>query len=353
MELQPTAFAPGEIEAVLRRYDLGAAPQVRPFKAGSSLSPKALVDTQRGTFLLKRRAPGRDDPIKVAFAHELQVYLRQRQFPLPHLQGTAVGNNTMLQLHNAVYEVFEYLPASPYDHSEAAARDAGRVLALYHKLLAKYQARFEPPAGCIHHHADVYHTLNSRLKAFRKRVQDVPTEYLDEMRALLGALLDYYQTASGAADALGIAQWPRQITHADWHPSNVLFIEHVVVGVIDFDSARVQQRAVDVANAAVQFCTHFDALSNPMEWPPEINLQTFRAFLEGYDSVQVLSLPEVEAIPHLMIEAIIAEPVLAARRARDLEGFDAYAPWLAMARRKAEWIRSHHETAVTPMLKPV
>ncbi len=347
MELQPTSFLPREVEAVLDAYDLGNVSAVKKFRAGSPYSPKAIIETDRGEFLLKRRAPGRDEPLKVAFAHELQVYLRDRQFPLPHLQGTRAGNNTILQLHGAVYEVFEYLPAAPYDRSPTAAHDAGRVLALYHKLLERYKAAFQPPSGCIHDNADVQRILESRLKVIKQGGDDgIPVSYLDELRATFGALRVAYNEACQQANRLGLPGWPPQITHSDWHPSNVLFIDQLVVGVIDFDSARIQVRAVDVANAAVQFCTFFEKGTDPALWPAEINVPLFQAFIAGYDSVNILSSAELESVPHLMIEAIITEPVLAAQRARNISELDPYIPWLEMARRKSSWIQDHVDSTL-------
>jgi len=346
MQLESSTFTPPEIQSILDSYDLGKVKSVRMFRAGSPFSPKAIIETDRGEFLLKRRAPGRDDPLKVAFAHELQIELRHHKFPLPHLQGTSINNNTILQLHGTIYEIFEYIPAQPYDRSASAAHDAGRVLALYHKILAKYQAAFTPPQGCIHNNADVLSTIESRLKILRRGSPGVPLSYLDDLRSLLGALNLYYKEAAATSNSLGLSQWPRQITHADWHPSNLLYVDQSVVGVIDFDSARIQQRAIDVANACVQFCTYFDKAVAPDEWPAELELLTFRSFMAGYDSVYLLSAAEIDAIPHLMVEAIIAEPVLAARNAKDLPALDNYIPWLEMARRKAAWINGHSEPAL-------
>ena len=51
----------------------------------------------------------------------------------------------------------------------------------------------------------------------------------------------------------GIAGWPRQIIHSDFHPGNVIFADKGVRAVVDFDSARVGPRAIDVANGALQF----------------------------------------------------------------------------------------------------
>src|SRR5215813_62810 len=78
----------GEAAAVCSHYDLGVVHEVRRFRRGSGHSPKVLLKTSKGLFLLKRRggggaggptggeAPqGRADPHRVAISHEAQLYL--------------------------------------------------------------------------------------------------------------------------------------------------------------------------------------------------------------------------------------------------------------------------------------
>ncbi|MCH6552369.1 MAG: hypothetical protein IH804_10215, partial [Planctomycetes bacterium] len=101
-------FDPHELGIVLSHYELGVIEQIRSFPRGSPRAPKVRIRTHRGEYLLKRRAPGRDDPHRVAFAQSLQLYVAQRGYPVPRLIGTREGNNSMLQLGGRVYEMFEF-----------------------------------------------------------------------------------------------------------------------------------------------------------------------------------------------------------------------------------------------------
>ena len=74
-------FAPDELAIVLSHYDLGIIDSIKEFSRGSRKAPKLLVRCDKGEFLLKRRAHGKDDPFKVAFSHALQLYLASKQFP--------------------------------------------------------------------------------------------------------------------------------------------------------------------------------------------------------------------------------------------------------------------------------
>jgi len=81
-------FAADELAIVLSHYDLGTIEAIQEFPRGSRRAPKLILRTDKGLYLLKRRAHGKDDPFKVAFCHSLQLYLAAKQFPLPHLIGT-------------------------------------------------------------------------------------------------------------------------------------------------------------------------------------------------------------------------------------------------------------------------
>src|SRR5271170_1164556 len=143
-------FSSEELAIVLSHFDIGIIDSIVEFPRGSRKAPKLLVISEQGKFLLKRRARGKDDPYKVAFCHALQLYLASKQFPLPHLIGTRGDNNSMLQWRNSVYEMFEYIPGQGYPQTLESTFDAGRILALYHKLLETFQSEWQPPSGSYH-----------------------------------------------------------------------------------------------------------------------------------------------------------------------------------------------------------
>src|SRR6188508_736252 len=161
---QREQYGPEELATVLSHYDIGIIDSIVEFPRGSRKAPKLLIVSEQGKFLMKRRARGRDDPFKVAFCHALQLYLAQKQFPLPHLIGTRKENNSMLQWRNGVYELFEYIPGQGYPQTLESTFDSGRVLALYHKLLEGFKAEWQPPTGSYH----MAPAVESGLKAIVK-----------------------------------------------------------------------------------------------------------------------------------------------------------------------------------------
>src|SRR5437762_3691243 len=118
-------FSTDELATVLSHYDLGTVASAVAFPRGSHASAKMVVTTDKAKYLVKRRPLGKTDSFRVAFSHDLQNYLAEKNFPLPHLIGTTADNNSMLKLDDTIYEVYEFVEGGPYDGSLPATEDAG------------------------------------------------------------------------------------------------------------------------------------------------------------------------------------------------------------------------------------
>jgi len=331
-------FSAEELIIVMSHFDIGVIQSVKEFPRGSRRAPKLAIVSEKGEFLLKRRARGKDDPFKVAFSHALQLYLAGKQFPLPHLIGTRKDNNSMLQHNNAVYELFEYIRGNVYDNSLEATFDSGKSLALYHKLLRDYTPEFDPPVGSYHSSRAIHSSLDQLPDTFDDphRFPNVP---IDQVDATTRFLRSVYLQAAEKAEAAGLMQWPSQIVHCDWHPGNMLFRNRKVVAVIDYDAARLQQRVIDVANGALQFSI-LAGSEDPAQWPEYLDETRFKRFIRGYDEVEVLSVAELEVIPWLMIEAMVAESVLPIAATGSFGRLEGYG-FLQMIERKVRWVQGN------------
>jgi len=331
-------FNAAELLIVMSHYDIGGIKRIKEFARGSRKAPKLLIAAEKGEFLLKRRAKGKDDPFKVAFSHALQLFLAEKQFPLPHLIGTRNDNNSMFQYDGSVYELFEYISGNSYDNSLEATFDAGKILALYHKLLREYKPEFEPAVGSFHNSRSVYTGLD-QLPSTLDRTQSSHDTAARKASVTTSYLRDVYTEASEKVEKLGIADWPVQIVHCDWHPGNMLFRNKKVVAVIDYDAARIQQRVIDVANGALQFSI-LGGADDPSTWPDFLDETRYKRFIRGYDEVDVISVTELQAIPWLMMEAMISESVLPIAATGFFGRLDGYA-FLQMIERKVRWVHRH------------
>jgi homoserine kinase type II len=327
-----------EVRAALARYDLGTIEQVRHYPRGSRRAPKVWIRSAHGEFILKRRAPGHDDPHRVAFAHSVQLFLAERGFPVAALVGTRDDNNSLLELDGRTYELFTYVAGRSYDHSLPGARLAGTALGRLHQLLAGHQPRFSPPTGTFHASPGIK-TAFSGAPARIAAVEPGP-----DAAATIRTVKYLYKAYGDAArrvEALGYRAWPSGVIHGDWHPGNLLYRGGRVVAVLDFDSARIEPRSADLANAILQFSMRIGpADSDPRAWPEGLDPGRLQALAVGYHEAAHLPLrpEEIEALPWLIIEALIMEsivPIAATGRFGRLTG----SGFLAMVEEKVRWIR--------------
>lgn len=326
-----STFQADELAICLSHFDLGLIHQIREFPRGSRRAPKIVIECDRGQFLFKRRSKGTESLDKIAFTHQIQLALAAQNFPLPHLLGTKTDGNSMLVLGDQVYEMQEYIEAEGYDGSVEQTAQAGHALGLYHKLLAKFESDYDAPTGSYHNAKAIYHSVGKTRNALHKPTHELlrSVEFLEKS----------YKACAKRSNHLGLKQWPRQIVHGDWHPGNMLFRDKLVVAVIDYDTARSQQRIIDLANGVLQFSI-LGGGDDPMQWPEYLDLKRGSAFLRAYDKINVISTDELRAIPFLMCEAIIAEAVLPIATTGGFGRFEGGA-FLTMIHRKVHWILTH------------
>lgn len=330
-------FDTHELAIVLSHFDIGVIEQLRPYPRGSRRSPKLRIKSRRGEFLLKRRAHGQDDPFRVAFAHDLQLHLAQQNYPVPGLIGTRDDNNSMLQFAGRVYELFNYIHGTRVDGSPAAAMQAGAALGHLHRLLHGYRSPYPPGTGSFHGVS----AIGAKMSLLPGAVTAVEPQ---TDRTAVGQTVEFlrkaYLDAAKRVDDLDFPAWPREIVHGDWHPGNLLLRDGRVVAVLDFDSSRLEPRAVDVANAALQFSMRVDAGEDPLNWPEGFDANLIRAIVRGYDQASYAPLTKSEclALPWLMVEGLIIEaivPIVATGSFSQISG----SSFLRMVERKVKWLR--------------
>jgi len=340
-------FEAHELARVLSHYALGTIESIRAYRRGSRRAPKVHIVADRGEYLLKRRAAGRDDPYRVAFCHGLQLHLAERGFPLARLVGTRDGNNSMLRLDDKLYELFEFVKGQRYDRSTEEATRSGATLGALHRLLQDYQPKYDTPRGTFHGLDEIRRKLEQIPRAVRLVEPGIDLPAIKETCTFLHQA---YRRSARRVNEAGYDHWAPCLLHGDWHPGNLLFRQGEVVSVIDFDSARLETRVADVANAALQFSMEMDGGKPPEEWAASLNTELLRGLLTGYDQAAAhpLGPDERAGIPWLMIEALILESVVPIAKT-GMFGRLKGSCFLQMVEKKVRWILIHSETTLANM----
>jgi Ser/Thr protein kinase RdoA (MazF antagonist) len=329
-------FEPGELAMVCSHFDIGVIQGVKEFRRGSGRSPKVVIRTDHGVYLLKRRPIGRHGLPRIEFCHHIQLHLAQRRFPLPQLITPRDHDKSMLVMGGHVYELFEFIPGNSYDQSLDATADAGRALGLFHRLLWTFELPkgFKPPRSS-YHNAGGEQGFEDQLELVEQRLGDAGAG------GVLRRLRVSYADATRRVESLGLGSWPSQIIHGDWHPGNMLFHGSRIAAVIDYDTARLGPRSIDIANGALQFSIIMGP-GDPRQWPANLDEGRFKRFCRGYETVKdcIISMAELEALPWLMIEALIVEAVVPIAATGSFAGLSGTA-FLQTVDAKCAWLQQH------------
>jgi Ser/Thr protein kinase RdoA (MazF antagonist) len=323
-----TYFSSAELTGVLAHYAIGSISQIRPLVAGNSQAPKVVITSNQGTYLLKRRPHGKDDPARVAFAHSVQALLERRNFPVARLAATREGT-TMLCIDGHLYELFNFVTGTRYDGSAESTIDAGRQLACFHTVVADTIPPWLPMPTIFH---DSNH-IRRHIAVIAAGSHFTQSAAVDNLVTSLDGM---YDSTSQHVNGCGFALWRRQMTHGDWHQGNMLFEDGKVVAVLDFDSMKSAPIVMDVANGMLHF-SMATGKPNPVNWPDYLDQAKLVQFLDGYRQVGTITTEQHTALLDLMIESLIAEtvlPIAATGKFGHLNGLD----FLKMIDRKCRWI---------------
>ena len=289
-----------EIASALGHYDIGEVRSIRVYPRGSSRSPKALVESGIGSLILKRRGPGRDDPRRIVFEHAVHQRLESEGFPVVEIIRSAKSGSTVVRASGHIYELFRYIKASRCDGEAGSLESCGRTLAILHDTLLDFDEE-SPPVQSFHGVSDLVRHVERYADTIRSRG-----------RRSCKAIIEGYQEAAWSVDALGWQEWPVSIVHGDWHPGNVLYDDGGQVSVVlDFDAARCEPRASDLASAILYFGRYVSRMHSGQEstWPVTVNHAAASSIVSGYAEAanRAPLATELAAIPALMVEAIILE----------------------------------------------
>ena len=284
--------AAAELRAVLAAYDVGelqASARDLRGTVNTSFFVDTLKDGRRSRHFLRRYKPTilRDE---IRFEHALIQHLTDRgQCPVARVHPTREGS-TVVERGGAFYALFDYLPGEDrYTWvrprcSPAELSAAGRLLAQFHSDVATFRPtghREEPrilrlltvmarewDRACLRQGSDAY------LRYVHSHADDV-RRWLAEVSSAL------------RRSARGL---PKVINHSDYHPGNLKFVGAQISGLVDFDWAKVDLRAFDVALATWYFCASWESPADG-----RLRLREAEAFLRGYQD----RLREPAAIPPL------------------------------------------------------
>lgn len=342
-------FSAREIAQVMSHFDIGIIREIREYRRGSRRAAKLKLVAERGEFLLKRRATGRlldSDRARATASHKLQQIASRGGVPVASLVALKSGGS-LLDFSGRLYELYHWVPGTRYARHAEQARAAGIALARMHGAFAGVELLEELPLGGFSEPEPVRAMLE---QAKAKALPRCDANEQEMLVASVELLLSYLHLAETKLNAKGLPLQRTAICHGDFHPGNTLWFGDTLGAVIDFDSARHESVAAEIANACLQFSVKNRAGESPLDWPVGLDPENLRAFVAGYAAAPAIDLREIAPlVPWLMLSAIIAEAASPIARDGDFAGI-APGPFLRATASLVDWI-AQRTRAITSVIE--
>ena len=262
------------------------AQKMSPIAAGR-MNRHWLVETGDGRLVLRRYTPARS-VTAIEWEHRLIAFTARRGWPVAEAMPVSSGV-TFATIDSKHFALFPFLPGEPAPRESVPARRIkGRLLARLHDDLATFPQDGQRDGFGRVWELDLFvqpatgETFNGLLARFGR-------DYPEAARAVRTQRYRNLRELS----RLGYGDLPWAIVHDDFHTDNLLFQDAALTGLLDFDSARWDSRAFDIAASLSLDCLAppaFDA----------IEPRFAEAFLSGYAGHHPLDPVEAELLVPLI-----------------------------------------------------
>jgi len=281
---------PSGLDAVLddvaRHYDMGQWWDVQPVSGGVRIAGEA------GEFLVAVSPEDRTDA-SLQFEAMLLAHLEDRAYLAPRLVRTRAGRPWHRSMAGAAVLVTEWVRGGPVDPALAQHRRRGvRALAEYHAAVRSFPPRLRVDGG------PRLSTLEQDGPAVLEAFAGVSGWYLDadgrqRLRSAASYLWRQYSRVPELLTAGG-ATLPRLTIHGGFGRAAIVFDGGrpglPADGLVGFDRARYDARAIDLAAALKTFA----------RVPGGFDLDRCADVMAAYDEVENLSPGEVTALPIIL-----------------------------------------------------
>ena len=274
-----TRLTPAQVAAIADAFELGSVSDVRPIAAGT-INSNYDVTTERGRFFVRVNEGKSEDD--VAWEAQLVAELAERGVttppPLPARDGRryaplpARDGSTHARLGSKLVSAFAWRDGDHLGEAEVTpvhARAFGAALAQLHVAGLALPEAWRRESIYAHAH------LVARFRGFAGSSDP----QLARAIAILGEEL-------AAADDPARAAATRGIIHGDLFRDNVLWRDHSIAAILDFEQASGGSLAYDLAVCINDWC-----------WSGGPRIDVATALVAGYQSVRELTPTDRAALP--------------------------------------------------------
>jgi homoserine kinase type II len=250
------------IEIIEEWYDLGRILEISEISGGYDNRSYRIVvdgdDTPRRYFL-RQYKHGTTEP-KIQFEHALLNYCTVKGFSIAgrviaNRQGATYIKSANSKHFIAVFEFLEGEDKYAWDNPALSREElvsASRILASFHTAVMGFDPgnfrRLEPP---------IRELLPTFSDGFTNFAQTGDNSHFKRFFSIhLDNILESIETIRITDE--DASSMPLCVIHCDYHPGNLKFLNHQVVGILDLDWSKIDFRLFDLAMAVDYFCSSWD-----------------------------------------------------------------------------------------------
>ena len=296
-----------KIEKILTDYfDIGTLNKIKKNNRGYvniSYEIETLLNNKINKYLLRIY---KQDILEkdIIFEHSLLKELSKKKFYFSSFPIKTKNDNTYVIIDGKYLSIFKYLYGQDkYTWinplcNKTELQESAKILALYHNAVwgwknTQKKAQLDK--------AIILKQLFAKWKDYyqiskNSCFEDCFKEYFKVLATSLVELSNFFEQ-------INIENLPIIAIHGDYHPGNLKFSESKIVGVFDFDWARIDFRSIDVALAIFYFCVSWESHNNG-----NLLIDKMNDFLSSYQktalenrNIKKLTDLEISILPNLIL----------------------------------------------------
>jgi thiamine kinase-like enzyme len=255
------------LDALLKKFGFDETWIVLPFlnvngkevaiNRRSETAKKAIILYQERFFILKEIPWYCSNAEFVQYELSYQVELFKRNFPIPQIQKTIVGNLFTEFTYDKTEKYFflqEFIVGNSWDGNIKKLQNTAKSLACLHNnsLATEKNLNATIPVGNVFSLAEkMVNVINDVLTDKSKQVANVD---LEKLRAFSSYANEKIAIANAGAQKKGYNEIAFPI-HGDFNPWNLIYSNsHEIIGVVDFDNSIKDNPVHDLAETILDFC---------------------------------------------------------------------------------------------------
>ena len=344
MNKTDTRLSPREAEAVLQTWRLKPI-FTRP--GGGTANASLVIVGSRGTFILRRRNPRYASPDQLTYDHAVLHGLAKAGLPVPRVIRTPHGSR-WVEHDGRIYELFEFIEGVADDpESLEEVEAAGHMLARFHLATERMEVKGKKQWP---RYFDPRVSLKGLHEAGKRLVHGDTGKLggisLEDAADTIDYLIAQAQRTERELPDRAYRALPHTIIHGDWHPANLRFRNHEVVGIFDFDWVGWQPRMIDVTDGLLFFGgRRRGKLDGGDIWSLtqgfDLIWERLERFMVAYRHHINITRDELQALPALMRQRCLYNRVDA--MVRKIEPEDQIRFLVTDVRGPFEWIEANQE----------